>query len=93
MLKYLEESTDENAVNEELKEIHTLVNEIKGDEEVGIGFMKAIEYEMMWKQEEREEAIRKMLTKLTPEEIIELGFEQKTVIEVQQKLKEGNNNS
>ena len=51
MLKYLEESTAENAVNKELKEIHTLVNEIKGDEEVGIGYMKAIEHEMMWKQE------------------------------------------
>lgn len=55
MLKYLEESTDENAVNENLKEIHTLVSEIKEDEEVGIGYMKAIEYEMMWKQEGREE--------------------------------------
>ena len=33
MLKYLEDSTDRNVINEDLKEIHTLVNEIKGDED------------------------------------------------------------
>lgn len=85
MLKYLEESTDENAVNEELKEIHTLVNEIKGDEEVGIGFMKAIEYEMMWKQEgeQRVNRLIQMLLEQSREDEISQVVSSK---EYQQKL-------
>lgn len=97
MLKYLEDSTDRNVINEDLKEIHTLVNEIKGDEEVGISYMKAIEYEMMWKEEGREEArveaVANMLRKLAPEEIIELGYEREMVIEIHQRIKEGNHNN
>lgn len=63
MLKYLEDSTDRNVINEDLKEIHTLVNEIKGDEEVGISYMKAIEYEMMWK-EEGEQRVNRLIQML-----------------------------
>ena len=57
MLKYMENSTSENAVNEELKSIHKWVTEIKQDEEVGISYMKS------WEIEEhiREEATRQGL--------------------------------
>lgn len=54
MLRYIEESTLENAVNDELRSIHEMVTEIKQDEEVGISYMKK------WEEERyiREEAIR-----------------------------------
>lgn len=45
MLKYIEESTFENAVNDELKNIHKWITEIKQDEEVGISYMKSWEIE------------------------------------------------
>ncbi len=58
MLRYIEESTSENAVNEELKNIHKWITEIKQDEEVGISYMKSWEMEEHIRKEERIEGIR-----------------------------------
>ena len=51
MLKYIEETTLENAADETLKNLHNYVEEIRHDEEVGINYMKAFELEMMYKEE------------------------------------------
>ncbi len=53
MLKYIEESTEENAKGSELQDIHKLVKEIKKDEEVGIQYMKTWEWEAVLKEEGR----------------------------------------
>lgn len=55
MLRYIEESTQENAVNEDLRNIHRLVTEIKQDEEVELSYMKLWEIEARMRREGREE--------------------------------------
>ena len=54
MLRYIENSTEENAVNEDLKKFHEMVNEIKQDEEVGIKYMKIWERESYIRREGQE---------------------------------------
>lgn len=58
MLKYIEETTLENATNETLKNLHKYVEEIKHDEEVGISYMKAFELEKMYREEGMQEGIQ-----------------------------------
>ena len=55
MLRYIEESTQENAVNDDLKNIHRLVTEIKHDEEVELSYMKLWEIEARMRREAIEE--------------------------------------
>ena len=57
MLKYIEESTRENAVNDDLKNIHQLVMEIKHDEEVELSYMKIWELEARMRREARAEGL------------------------------------
>lgn len=47
MLKYIEESTDDNVTNEDIASIQQLVNKVKHKKEVGINYMKSWEYEQM----------------------------------------------
>lgn len=58
MLRYIEESTQENAVNEDLRNIHRLVTEIKQDEEVELSYMKLWEIEARMRREGREEGLK-----------------------------------
>lgn len=51
MLKYMERSRKENAVNEPLKEIQKLVEEIRQDEEIGVNYMKWWEREAYFRKE------------------------------------------
>lgn len=57
MLRYIEESTSENAVNDELKNIHKWITEIKQDEEVGISYMKSWEIEEHIREQGREQGL------------------------------------
>lgn len=57
LLHYIENSTEENATTEELKELHRYVTAIKKKKEVGVRFMKSWELEQMWKREAREEGL------------------------------------
>ena len=48
LLKYMQDSSEKNAIDSELREIHSVVSSIKGDEEVGERYMTfedVIEYE------------------------------------------------
>ena len=51
MLKYIENSTEENAVNEDLAAMHGLINRIKHDGEVGVRYMQSWEREAMVREE------------------------------------------
>ncbi len=53
-LNYMEHSTAENACNEDLEEIHRIVEEVRQDEEVSLNYMKVFE-ERQWIQEVAEE--------------------------------------
>lgn len=55
LLNYIVESKEENAVSEELKELHRYVTRIKRRKEVGVRYMKSWELEKMWRREAREE--------------------------------------
>lgn len=55
LLNYIVESKEENAVSEELKELHRYVTRIKRRKEVGVRYMKSWELEKMWRKEAREE--------------------------------------
>lgn len=51
MLKYFEDSREENAVNQDIREIHEIVKQVKSDREVSVNYMKSWEYEA-WIREE-----------------------------------------
>ena len=51
LLRYLEDSREENAQDEDLKEIHRMVQQVKRDREVSLEYMKIFERERMIKEE------------------------------------------
>lgn len=51
MLHYFEHTTEENAENETLKQIHRMVKRVKEDKEVSAEYMLWSERERMWKEE------------------------------------------
>ena len=51
MLKYIEESTDENVTNQDIASIQQLVNRVKRKKEVGINYMKSWEMERYVRRE------------------------------------------
>ena len=55
LLRYLEDSREENAQDEDLKEIHRMVQQVKRDREVSLEYMKIYERECMIREEGREE--------------------------------------
>lgn len=55
ILHYIEDSVEENAVTDELRELHKYVLEIKRKREVGVRYMKSWELERMWRDEARKE--------------------------------------
>lgn len=55
LLKYIVESSEANAVSEELKELHDYVTRIKHRKEVGVRYMKSWEFERMWREEGKAE--------------------------------------
>ena len=55
LLKYMEETVRENAVNEELQEIQRMVDIVKKDKEVGLRYMKIYEREELIREMAREE--------------------------------------
>ena len=69
LLHYMERSVSENAVTQELKELHRMVTAIRQDGEAGLAYMKSFEIE----QRIRKEGITAGLTEGRMEEIVELG--------------------
>ena len=55
LLEYMEQTNEENAANDELREIHRMVEAVKKDEEVSKDYMKAYEKEQMLLRQGREE--------------------------------------
>ena len=51
LLRYLEDSREENAQDEDLKEIHRMVQQVKRDREVSLEYMKICERERMIREE------------------------------------------
>ena len=47
LLQYIEDSRERNAVSDVMKRLHQIVGRVKNNEEVGVRYMKAIEYEDM----------------------------------------------
>ncbi len=54
-LCYMEQSSEENAKSDWLKEVHQMVRDVKRDEEVSLEYMKIFEREEMVREEGREE--------------------------------------
>lgn len=69
LLRYMENSTEENARTDSLKELHQIVKIIKSDGEVGISYMKSVEIE----EKIREEGHKSGLIQGKLEEIVKLG--------------------
>lgn len=55
LLEYMEQTSEENAANDELREIHQMVDIVKKDEEVSKEYMKVYEKEQMLLRQGREE--------------------------------------
>ncbi|MBO5293403.1 MAG: Rpn family recombination-promoting nuclease/putative transposase [Lachnospiraceae bacterium] len=86
MLKYMEKSTAENAKGATLQKIHTMVEEIKRDEEVGVSYMKSWEREEMIRQEGIQEGIREGIQAGKTE-----GEIHKLIEQICKKLRKGKN--
>ena len=54
-LRYMENSTSENAVNDTLRDFHHIVETVKKDREVAVKYMKQFERDNMMRAEGREE--------------------------------------
>lgn len=72
LLQYIENSIEENATTEELKDLHQYVTTIKKKKEVGVRYMKSWELEQMWRKEARKEGLAEGLQKGKIQSIIEL---------------------
>ena len=57
LLRYMEDSTEENARSEGLKALHRMVTEVKRDGEVGFAYMKSFEREQRVREEGRREGL------------------------------------
>ena len=57
LLRYMEDSTEENARSEGLKALHRMVTEVKRDGEVGFAYMKSFEREQRVREEGRTEGL------------------------------------
>ena len=55
MLKYIEQTIDENVTNQDIDTIHHFVKKVKCRREVGINYMKSWELEQMYRAEGRKE--------------------------------------
>ncbi|MCD8013033.1 MAG: Rpn family recombination-promoting nuclease/putative transposase [Lachnospiraceae bacterium] len=55
LLRYMEDTTESNAVNSSLRKIHRMVEKVKRDKEVSLDYMKIFEREEMIREEGREE--------------------------------------
>ena len=57
LLRYMEDSTEENVGSEGLKTLHRMVTEVKRDGEVGFAYMKSFEREQRVREEARQEGL------------------------------------
>lgn len=57
MLKYMENTTEENITNSDIKTIHQIVKKVKSRKEVGINYMKSWELERMYREEGRQAGV------------------------------------
>lgn len=64
MLKYIENSTDDNVTDENIAKIHGFVDKVKRDKEVGINYMKSWEREQMIHKEGLEEGLKEGLERV-----------------------------
>ena len=59
LLHYIENTKAENAVNPSIRRLHQIVTRVKHNEEVGVRYMKAWEYEMWIKEKAEKEGEEK----------------------------------
>ena len=90
MLKYIQQSTEENVVNQDIETVHTMVKHIKGKKEVGIGYMKAWEWEEYIREDAAREAAKMVeeRTKTVVEEAAKAIEEKEKAIEEAAKERE-----
>lgn len=69
LLHYLEDTTWQNAVNDSLQEIQSMVDQVKRNKEVSISYMKIYERERMIRNEGMTEGLTKGLTTAKAEDI------------------------
>lgn len=63
LMRYMENSTLENAQTAGLARLHEMVTELKSDREVGLAYMKSYEIEQYIRSEEKAESLLQLLTK------------------------------
>ena len=61
LLEYMEQTSEEKASNDELKEIHRMVDKVKKDEEVSKEYMKIYEKEQMLLRQGREDIVLELV--------------------------------
>ena len=75
MLKYMEESTEENVTNPDIEKVHRFVQKIKHKAEIGVNYMKSWEWDEMIREEATREGMEQGLAQGL-EQGIEQGIEQ-----------------
>lgn len=82
LLYYMENTTEENAINDSLKRIHKMVMLVKHDKEVTLSFMKIFEREEMIRQQ-----VRKEEQANTERERLRADFEKERADHAEQEIK------
>ncbi len=77
LLHYMEKTTEQNAVNPDLKQIHGMVMQVKRNREVALAFMKSFEKEQLIREEAREEALEEMQEKINEAERLRSAAEER----------------
>lgn len=59
LLSYMENTNQSNAINEDLREIQLMVDQVKHDGEVSLQYMKSFEHDQMMYEQGHEQGVRK----------------------------------
>ena len=86
LLSYLQNSREENAVDEELLKLHSKVERLKSSKEVGVKYMHMAEVIKYQVEEEVEEIIKELIPKL--KEDMEKQVEQRIEQQVEQRIEQ-----
>ena len=83
-LTYFEESTDENAVTDDLRELQSMVSQIKDNRKVGLSYMRAYE---------EKELLKRIYHNQGLEEGLEEGRRQQMISVIMQQMNRGKSTS
>ena len=87
-MNYIQSSIEENAVDDDLKRLHSNVERLKSSKEIGVKYMQMQEVIKYKVEEELEEAVKEAIEEIREELILQVTNEvtHKVTAEVEEKM-------